>query len=70
MTRAKEVVCKVEELEYVSPNSILYNSLIDCIVKSRNNDNASSEAEEILLRMEQNHRAGNSNVRPNSYTYR
>jgi len=69
VARAKEVVCKVEELEYVSPNSILYNSLIDCIVKSRHNDNASSEAEEILLRMEQNHRAGNSNVRPNSYTY-
>jgi len=69
VTRAKEVVRKVEELEYVSPNSILYNSLIDCIVKSgQNNDNA-LEAEEILLRMEEMHRSGNSHVRPNSYAY-
>lgn len=64
MARAEEVVSKVEELKYVSPNSILYNSLIDCMVKS------ASRAEEILLKMEQMNRSGHSDVRPNSYAYR
>ncbi|KAL7537018.1 hypothetical protein ACHAXR_007541, partial [Thalassiosira sp. AJA248-18] len=68
VARAEDVVRKVEELEYVSPNSILYNSLIDCIVKSRRKDNAVN-AEKILLRMEEMHRSGNNYVRPNSYAY-
>lgn len=66
---AKDIVLKVEELEYVSSNTILYNSLIDCIVKCGQDHNA-SEAEELLFRMEQMHRSGNSNVCPNSYTHR
>ena len=66
--RAKEIIRKVEELDYVSPNSILYNSLIDCIVRSKQHHNA-SDAEEILLKMERMHRAGNAKVRPNSYAY-
>ncbi|KAL9188124.1 hypothetical protein ACHAXT_006502 [Thalassiosira profunda] len=66
--RAEEVVRRVEELEYVSPNSILYNSLIDCIVKSRC-ENSASRADDILLKMEQMHQAGNSDVCPNSYAY-
>ena len=69
VARAEEVVHKVEELKYVSPNSILYNSLIDCMVKSRRKDSA-SRAEEILLKMEQMNRSGHSDVRPNSYAYR
>mmetsp|Transcript_2926 Transcript_2926/g.5421 ORF Transcript_2926/g.5421 Transcript_2926/m.5421 type:complete len:391 (-) Transcript_2926:161-1333(-) len=68
VARAKEIVRKVEELDYVSPNSILYNSLIDCILKSNDNDN-SSGAEEVLVRMEQMHRSGRPNVGPNPYTY-
>ena len=68
VARAKEIVRKVEELEYVSSNSILYNSLINCITNSRRHN--TSEAEEILVRMEQMHRSGNSNVCPNSYAYR
>ncbi len=68
-SRAEEIVQRVEQLDYVSPNSILYNSLIDCVVKSRRRDNA-SHAEEILRRMEHMHRAGNSNVKPNAYAYR
>ena len=66
--RAEAIVQKVEELDYVSSNSILYNSLIDCLVKSRHRDNA-AQAEEVLLRMEDMNRSGNSNVRPNSYAY-
>jgi hypothetical protein len=69
VARAEEIVRQVEQLDYVSPNSILYNSLIDCIVKSQHKNNA-SQAEEILLRMEHMHRTGNTNVRPNSYAYR
>lgn len=69
MARAEEVVRRVEGLDYVTPNSILYNSLIDCMVKSRHKDN-SLQAEDILLRMEQMHRSGNPHVRPNSYAYR
>ena len=67
--RAEAVVRQVEELDYVTPNSILYNSLIDCIVKSKRRDRA-SQAESILLKMEQMHRDGNPDVRPNSYAYR
>lgn len=69
MARAEEVVRRVEGLDFVTPNSILYNSLIDCMVKSRHKDN-SLQAEDILLRMEQMHRSGNPHVRPNSYAYR
>ena len=68
MPRAKAIIQKVEELDYVTPNSILYNSLIDCLVKSGHKENA-SEAEHILLRMEDMSRSGNSNIRPNSYAY-
>lgn len=66
---AEEIVRKVEQLDYVAPNSILYNSLIDCVVKSRHRDNA-AQAEEILHRMELLHRTGNSDVKPNAYAYR
>ena len=59
----------MEQLDYVYPNSILYKSLIDCVVKSRLRDNA-SQAEEILRRMEYLHRAGNTDVKPNAYAYR
>jgi pentatricopeptide repeat protein len=69
VARAEEVVRRVEGLDYVTPNTILYNSLIDCMVKSRRKDN-SLQAEDILLRMEQMYRSGNNNVRPNSYAYR
>lgn len=69
VARAEEIVRKVEQLDYVYPNSILYNSLIDCVVKSRLRDNA-SQAEEILRRMEYLHRAGNTDVKPNAYAYR
>lgn len=69
VARAEEVIRTAEGLDYVSPNSILYNSLIDCIVKSRHKDN-SLQAEEILVKMEQMHRSGNPHVRPNSYAYR
>jgi len=73
VSHAKEVVRKVEEdLHYVAPNSILYNSLIDCIVKSGQREganDAASQAEEVLRTMEVMHRSGNSNVRPNAYGY-
>jgi pentatricopeptide repeat protein len=69
VAHAEEVVRRVEGLDYVTPNTILYNSLIDCIVKSRHRYN-SLQAENVLLKMEQIHRSGNSNVRPNSYAYR
>ena len=69
VARAEEVVRKVEELEYVNPNSILYNSLIDCIVKSRNKGSA-LQAEKILHKMEQMNRLGNSDVCPSPYSYR
>lgn len=69
VARAEEVIRTVEGLDYVSPNSILYNSLIDCMVKSKHKDK-SLQAEEILVKMEQMHRSGNPHVRPNSYAYR
>jgi hypothetical protein len=69
VARAEEVVRVVEGLDYVTTNSILYNSLIDCMVKSRHKDNA-LQAEEILVSMERMHRSGNTHVRPNPYAYR
>lgn len=70
VARAEEVVRKVEEdLDYVSSNSVLYNSLIDCIVKSQDYGSM-SRAEDVLLKMEKMHKSGFSNVHPNSYAYR
>jgi pentatricopeptide repeat protein len=68
VARAEEVVRRVEEVDFVTPNSILYNSLIDCMVKSRHTD-SSLQAEKVLLKMEQMHRSGNRHVQPNSYAY-
>ena len=69
VARAEDIIQKVEELEYVSSNSILYNSLIDCIVKSKEPDSA-LKAEKILIKLEEMHRNGNKNVRPTPFAYR
>lgn len=66
--QAQMVVRNVEELDYVSPNSVLYNSLIDCVTKN-GGINAPSEAEEILAKMQQMYNNGHLDVRPNSYAY-
>ncbi len=62
------IVRNVEELDYVSPNSVLYNSLIDCITKN-GGINASSQAEDVLAKMRQMHNEGHSDVRPTPYAY-
>ena len=66
--QAQMIVQTVEDLDYVSPNSVLYNSLIDCITKNGGID-APSQSEEILEKMKQMHNDGHSDVRPNSYAY-
>ena len=66
VAHAEEVVRRVGGLDYVTPNTILYNSLIDCMVKSRRRD-YSLQAENVLLKMEQIHCSGNLNVCPYSY---
>jgi hypothetical protein len=66
--QAQKIVRTVEELDYVSPNSVLYNSLIDCITKRSSRD-APSQAEDVLAKMQQMHNDGHSDVRPTSYTY-
>lgn len=66
--QAQMIVRNVEELDYVSPNSVLYNSLIDCITKN-GGLNAPSQAEDVLAKMRQMHNEGHSDVRPNPYAY-
>ena len=54
---------------YSQPNTVLYNSLINTIVKSGKRD-SSSRADEVLKRMENAREAGNTDVNADSFAYR
>ena len=51
------------------PNTILYNSLINTIVKSGAID-SSARADQVLKRMELTRQSGNLEVSPDSFAYR
>lgn len=50
-------------------NTVLYNSLIDCIVRTGGKGSA-QRAEGVLRKMELVQQSGNSSVKPDSYAYR
>jgi hypothetical protein len=50
------------------PNTYVFNTCINCLAKSKDDD-AASKAEEMLLVMNQLHSSGIPNVKPDSFTY-
>ena len=66
VARAEEIIQKAEELDYITLNSYLYNSFIDCIVNGDAPDK-SSKAEAVLMKMEQQQQL---DIKPSEYSYR
>eukprot|EP00550_Attheya_septentrionalis_P011218 CAMPEP_0198305456 /NCGR_PEP_ID=MMETSP1449-20131203/57911_1 /TAXON_ID=420275 /ORGANISM="Attheya septentrionalis, Strain CCMP2084" /LENGTH=547 /DNA_ID=CAMNT_0044007989 /DNA_START=180 /DNA_END=1823 /DNA_ORIENTATION=+ len=72
--RAMDLLNYMEKLsttrgyEKVAPNTIAYNSVVNCIGKSKGEGSA-RRALELLQKMAKLHESGNTDIKPDSFTY-